>query len=537
MTPTAPTGVVAALDSRNPTAVLQPRAEAARQRADVDFGSGAGALAASTVGTMLVSRRLRRQTHGLGPTEMTRMYEHHDAVLHAVRAGVLIIGADGRLLLVNDDARRLFDLPTDAERRYVDDIGLDSKTVRLPASADPVTDGKIGTTLDVVRTAQELTEVAVPRFADVVAVDLLDAVVQGEEPAREPWGQMRHTAISGHRDGLPLYPEGELITFRPGTPQARALETGRALVDADLLGTGEWREQDPDRARRMLVVGHGLHAAATMGRLRTAIHNSSALDLSADELLGYLDELVTHMDADESEEEAEHEVTGATCLYAIYDAVSGTCTIARAGHLGPALVHPNGAVSFPDTPVSPPLGLGGGLPVETATLHLPEGSRLALFTDGLIEDRHRDLDTGLELLRDVLAQTHRTPEQTCQAAFELGFTSEPITSELITTELITSELVANAIRYGTQPARLRLLHDRTLICEVADGSSTSPHLRRAATTDEGGRALFLVAQFAQRWGTRYTARGKIIWTEQSLHDDGAAPTTALTGALLDQWEE
>ncbi|WP_413116967.1 SpoIIE family protein phosphatase [Streptomyces sp. CY1] len=842
-------GVVAALDSRNPTAVLQPRAEAARQRADVDFlvvmnthgirythpfpgaigkkfggiigpslagrvtvertrggprlpggsgpaieaivpvfrdngsvaglvaagvkiqnvtrlaeqqlpivfGAGAGALAVSTAGTMLVSRRLRRQTHGLGPTEMTRMYEHHDAVLHAVREGVLIIGADGRLLLVNDEARRLFDLPTDAERRYVDDIGLDSKTVRLLASGDPVSDGvhlagdrllavnkrptapfggqagsvvtlrdttelaavsgraeqagerlrllydsgmKIGTTLDVVRTAQELTEVAVPRFADVVAVDLLDAVVQGEEPAREPWGQMRRTAISGHLDRSPLYPEGELITFGPGTPQARALETRRALVEADLLGTTGWREQDPDRARRMLecglhsliavplqargvvvgmvdfwraadspafveddlsfaeelatraavcvdnarrytrehamavtlqrsllprglpqqnalevawrylpaqagvggdwfdiiplpgarialvvgdVVGHGLHAAATMGRLRTAIHNLSALDLSADELLGYLDELVAHMDADESEEEAEQEVTGATCLYAIYDAVSGACTIARAGHLGPALIHPNGAVSFPDTPVSPPLGLGGGLPVETATLHLPEGSRLALFTDGLIKDRHRDPDTGLELLRDVLAQTHRTPEQTCQAAFDALLPERPtddvallvartrildpaqvrewdvpsdsaavsrIRSEVtrqmetwgleqlgFTTELITSELVTNAIRYGTQPIRLRLLHDRTLICEVADGSSTSPHLRRAATTDEGGRGLFLVAQFAQRWGTRYTARGKIIWTEQSLHDDGAAPTTALTDAPLDQWEE
>ncbi len=113
----------------------------AQQQLPIVFGSGAGALAASMGGTMLVSRRLRRQTHGLGPTEMTRMYEHHDAVLHAVREGVLIIGADGRLLLVNDEARRLFDLPTDAERRYVHDIGLDSKTVRLLASADPVTDG------------------------------------------------------------------------------------------------------------------------------------------------------------------------------------------------------------------------------------------------------------------------------------------------------------------------------------------------------------------------------------------------------------
>jgi anti-sigma regulatory factor (Ser/Thr protein kinase) len=83
-----------------------------------------------------------------------------------------------------------------------------------------------------------------------------------------------------------------------------------------------------------------------------------------------------------------------------------------------------------------------------------------------------------------------------------------------TTELIVSELVTNAIRYGTEPIRLRLLLDHdTLICEVSDGSSTSPHLRRAKITDEGGRGLFLVAQYAERWGTRYTARGKVIWTE------------------------
>jgi anti-sigma regulatory factor (Ser/Thr protein kinase) len=305
------------------------------------------------------------------------------------------------------------------------------------------------------------------------------------------------------------------------------------------------------------------------------------LDLSADELLGYLDELVAYIDADESGEEVDQEVSGATCLYAIYDAVSGTCSIARAGHLGPALIHPDGAVSFPDTPLSPSLGLGGSLPVETATLHLPEGSLLALFTDGLIENRHRDLDTGLELLRETLTHPHRTPEQTCQAVIDALLPESPqddvallvartcilnpaqvcewqvpsdpavlsrirseVTCQLETwglgqlafaTELIISELVTNAIRYATQPIRLRLLHDRSLICEVADGSSPSPHLRRATTTDEGGRGLFLVAQFAQRW--RYTAHGKIIWTEQSTRDHGTEPNTALTDALLNQWEE
>jgi anti-sigma regulatory factor (Ser/Thr protein kinase) len=84
------------------------------------------------------------------------------------------------------------------------------------------------------------------------------------------------------------------------------------------------------------------------------------------------------------------------------------------------------------------------------------------------------------------------------------------------TELMLSELVTNAIRYGTGPIKVRMLRDRSLICEVFDGSNTSPHLRYAASTDEGGRGLFLVAQLAERWGTRYTPAGKVIWTEQPL---------------------
>jgi anti-sigma regulatory factor (Ser/Thr protein kinase) len=85
-----------------------------------------------------------------------------------------------------------------------------------------------------------------------------------------------------------------------------------------------------------------------------------------------------------------------------------------------------------------------------------------------------------------------------------------------TTELILSELVTNAIRYGRGPIGVRLLRDRALICEVSDRSTTSPHLRYAASTDEGGRGLFLVAQLAERWGTRYTPHGKVIWAEQPL---------------------
>ena len=85
--------------------------------------------------------------------------------------------------------------------------------------------------------------------------------------------------------------------------------------------------------------------------------------------------------------------------------------------------------------------------------------------------------------------------------------------EAFALELIVSELVTNAIRYGSPPIRLRLIRGAGVICEVSDGSNSSPHLRRAQTFDEGGRGLLLVAQLARRWGTRHHVTGKTIWAE------------------------
>ncbi|MFI5816208.1 SpoIIE family protein phosphatase [Streptomyces sp. NPDC051643] len=706
----------------------------ANRQLPIVLAAAAAALTLATAGTALVSRRLLRQTRGLGPYEMTRMYEHHDAVLHAVREGVIIAGGEGRLLLANDEAQRLLDLPHDAEGRHVLDLGLDPDTAALLSSGRVVTDevhlvgdrllainqrptdlqggppgsvatlrdstelralsGRaevarerlkllydigvgIGTSLDVTRTAEALAEVAVPRFADFVTVDLADSVLHGEDP--ESGTDVRRTAFSGIRDNAPLYPVGEHIRFVATSPQAHSLRTGEAVVEPELdeapgwlaqdlrrttkvveygihslitvplrvgpLAMGVvnfWRSEKPepfdeeelalaeelvaraavsiDNARRYTrehnmavtlqrsllprslpaqsaldiayrylpaqagvggdwfdvlplsgarvavvvgdVVGHGLHAAATMGRLRTAVHNFSSLDLPPDEILGLLDELVARIDLDEATEESSAAITGATCLYAIYDPASRLCTVARAGHPPPALVRPDGSVEFPDVPAGPPLGLGG-LPFDTAELKLEEGSRLVLYTDGLVEDRDRDIDAGLELLRTTLTATgRRSPEDTCRAVLDALLPARPsddialivadtrvldadhiaewevpsdpvavgeiraaVTRQLaewdldelaFSTELILSELVTNALRYGSGPIQVRMLRDHSLICEVFDGSSTSPRLRYAAGTDEGGRGLFLVAQVAERWGTRYTPAGKVIWAEQPL---------------------
>ncbi|MET8453174.1 SpoIIE family protein phosphatase [Streptomyces sp. NPDC005209] len=732
------------------------------------LGGAATALVVAAGGSGLVSRRLRRQTHGLAPTEMTRMYEHHDAVLHAVREGVLIVGGDGRLLLANDEARRLLDLPADTEGRHITELGLDEDLAGLLASDRPATDEvylaadrllavskrltapdgpagsvvtlrdttelralsgraevarerlqslydaglRIGTTLDVKRTAEELAEVAAARFADIVTVDLLDPVLRGEETSVGPSGitELRRSAVAGLDAGHPLHPVHELIRLVPAEPVSTAMAEGRPVLVGDLSVSDAWRARQPERARRVLdhgihsmlvvplrargvvlgvvvfwraqgsppfededvsfaeelaaraavsidnarrytrehtmavtlqhsllpralpeqsaldvayrylpaqagvggdwfdviplsgtrvalvvgdVVGHGLHAAATMGRLRTAVHNFAGLDLPVEELLGRLDELVAQLDAEEvaAAEDGQGMITGATCQYAVYDPTSGRLAIATAGHPGPAVVRPDGTVDFPQLPVSPPLGLGAGLPVETAELTVPEDSRLVLYTDGLIEDRTRDLDAGLRALRDALAGPGRTPEATCAAVMEAMLSDRsrddiallvartrrlgpdqvaewevprdpaavaPVRTDCarrladwgleqlgFTAELILSELITNAIRYGAEPIVVRLLRTEpmgspdagSLIFEVADGSSTSPRLRRAKATDEGGRGLFLVARLAERWGTRYTTTGKVIWAEHSLRHDATPEAEGLGELLLDQWDD
>jgi two-component system CitB family sensor kinase len=80
------------------------------------------ALALGGALSMLLARRVRRQTRGLDPEELAALYEHHDAVLHAIREGVVVVGPDGRVMLVNDEARRLLALDDSAVGRPVCDV-------------------------------------------------------------------------------------------------------------------------------------------------------------------------------------------------------------------------------------------------------------------------------------------------------------------------------------------------------------------------------------------------------------------------------
>ncbi|MER6358722.1 SpoIIE family protein phosphatase [Streptomyces sp. NPDC001634] len=547
----------------------------------------------------------------------------------------------------------------------------------------------IGTTLNVARTAQELADLAVPRLADFVSVDLLDSVTRGEEPVPGPVDVavvLRRVAHQSSTKGVPeaAVTLGAVDDYPPFSPPARALATGQPVLSAtddpdfvrwlaedkkrfdrvrehefhsvmsiplrargiplgvavlarqkgsvpfeqddlvlaeELAGRaavgvdnarrytrertnaltlqrsllprdlprqaavevayrylpagkgagvgGDWFDVVPLSGTRVAlvvgdVVGHGIHASATMGRLRTAVRTLADVDLPPDELLTHLDDLVTHLTTDDDSAVAEEPFTGgigATCLYAVYDPVSRICTLASAGHVPPAVLQPDGRCSVVRLTPGPVLGVGG-LPFESTELTLPEGSLLAFYTDGLIEAGDHDIVRGLDRLCATLAAPVPSLDGTCDAILRAMLPEAPaddvalllartralhadqvaawalpsdpavvadaraqtsrqlslwgLEDAAFVTELVVSELVTNAIRYGDVPIGLRLIRDRTLICEVSDASSTAPHLRRARTYDEGGRGLHMVAQLTQGWGTRQTPTGKTIWAEQSL---------------------
>jgi anti-sigma regulatory factor (Ser/Thr protein kinase) len=253
----------------------------------------------------------------------------------------------------------------------------------------------------------------------------------------------------------------------------------------------------------------------------------------------------------------------ATCVYAVFDAVSGRCEVASAGHLPPLLVSPDGSSQFLDVPPSPPLGIGSG-PIQSQVFKIRDGSLLVLYTDGLVERRTSDIDEGLTRLQETFGpgSASRSLEDLCKATLAGVYAdaqrddiavlmarlrrlapdqhvtwklAAELTSarrarmlvrrrlrrwglaELIpTAELLASELVTNAVRYAQGAIALRLVREGGLVCEVFDDSAALPRLRHASDEDERGRGLQVVSQLAQHWGARRTLSGKVVWCELPL---------------------
>ncbi|MFF3463914.1 SpoIIE family protein phosphatase [Streptomyces sp. NPDC002619] len=542
---------------------------------------------------------------------------------------------------------------------------------------------QVGRTLDVVATCEELVQAVVPDLADIAVVEVVDAVVRGEDPPLSPLGRevpLRRAAFghSGGKEQIQAHPVGDvralpfptphaqtladlkprLVALGPDTPWLAAVpprvaeairasgahslitapltlrgtvlgllslyrtdrsdlydeddvtlalaaaahtalcidnarrytrehtiastvqrhllpprpasrttvETAHLHVPSQAGGGGGYDTFALSGARTALVVGEcvgqGIHAATTMGQLRTAIHSLAALDLEPDELLARLNDTTISLAQERAalptgDPMHRQPLTG-SCAYAVYDPLAQTCTIALAGHPPPVIAHPDGRTEIPHLPAGPPLGSAEGPPFAATTISVADGSVLAFYTASLLHtspspdtlqrvlahpDRPlQDLcddvlyrlrnDTGHGDVILLLARTHAFPADqiaewhldhhpkavaTARAHAQQQLTLWGVDEETsYTTEMIVSELVTNAVRYGTPPLRLQLIKDRTLTCEVNDSSYSAPRLRHAKTIDEGGRGLFIVAQLAQNWGVRYSLDGKTVWAEQTL---------------------
>ncbi|WP_037673355.1 SpoIIE family protein phosphatase [Streptomyces globisporus] len=373
----------------------------------------------------------------------------------------------------------------------------------------------------------------------------------------------------------------------PGDPEAAGLDIACRYLPgttATEVG-GDWFDviELPGHRTALVigdVMGRGLRAAVAMGELRTAVRTLAQLDLEPAEVLSHLDEIARGLGAPIGAQQSRahknrgpelSEVYLATCVYAVYDPVTRRCTFANAGHLPPVLVEPGEAAMLLDVPPGMPLGVGGE-PFEEVELELPEGALLALYTDGLVESREHPLDEGLQAFRRALTDPARPLEDVCDRVLtslntghgeddiallmariqglpseavgdwrlpreprSVGRARELARAQLAawdleplvdTVELLVSELVTNALRYGEGEIRLRLLRDRTLVCEVWDSGLVQPRRRRARDTDEGGRGLQLVGLLSASWGSRRTPRGKTVWFELALPDgEGAAEPT------------
>ncbi|WP_431954983.1 SpoIIE family protein phosphatase [Actinacidiphila sp. bgisy167] len=349
-----------------------------------------------------------------------------------------------------------------------------------------------------------------------------------------------------------------------------AVDTASRYQPADMdhgVG-GDWFDVIPLSGARVAlvvgdVVGHGLHAAATMGTLRAAVRTLADMELPPAELLHRLDDTVQRLvEEDTDAADQTPAVVGATCLYAVYDPATRACAMARAGHPPPAIVDPEGRVSFPELPTGAPLGIGLGDPFAEVEMVLPEGSLIALYSDGLIESRDDDIEEGMHRVAAALADPRRSLEELCTratAGLPAHAPCDDVTLLLVrtralrpaqvaswtlpcdesavcrarrlaadqltswgldglehSTRLLVSELVTNAVRHGAGPIDLRLIRHQALTCEVFDTGVCAPRLRTARGTDENGRGLFLVGQLSRRWGTRSAAEGKVVWAELDL---------------------
>ncbi|MET8153284.1 SpoIIE family protein phosphatase [Actinoplanes sp. NPDC049668] len=310
------------------------------------------------------------------------------------------------------------------------------------------------------------------------------------------------------------------------------------------------------------VAGHDVRAAAVMGQVRAALRALALTDPAPGTVLAGLDRLVTSLGA-----ESRNEEIFVTVVYGVLDLADGTITVASAGHPPPVVRRP-GPAGGPATaelvalPPGAPLGLGGQW--RTTSLRLEPGDSILLFSDGVVERRHRPLSDGLaDLVAAAAAASSGDPRNLCSLATAAvaGRTDDDVAvlaveravalsrsaTMLVPAEptgpsrvrqwmsarlrewsvpepvigaaiLCTSELTTNALLHAGTPAQVHIdLSAERLLVSVADtGTRGSVTRARTDTLSSRGRGLGLIEELTDAWGTDPTVRGSTVWFEMLI---------------------
>ncbi|MGC4982659.1 SpoIIE family protein phosphatase [Streptomyces sp. DT193] len=376
--------------------------QTARELADIAAPELADVVAVDVLDSVLACRRKRRPDNGPEFFRALALKASHPTV--ALRA------ADPPGDLATYEGDRLVTLCVHTGRpvlvRHVGEhdlprIARDAEGTALLAQAGVhsylavplIAHGEVLGALDLKRTRNPL-----PFDEDdvVLAGELATRAAVAIDNAR--WFQsVRNTAVTLQRSLLPQHP-----------PRLTGLEVASRYQPAQATSEvgGDWYDVIPladDRTALVVgdVMGNGIDAAATMGRLRTATCAYADLDLDPGDVLQHLDKITCDL---------EHYIV--TCIYAVYDPRSRQCRIANAGHMPPALVRSGAAPELLDLPPGAPLGVGG-IPFGTTTVELNPDDLLVLYTDGLVETRLHPIDDRLNVLLSFLDEADRPLEEIC----------------------------------------------------------------------------------------------------------------------------
>jgi phosphoserine phosphatase RsbU/P len=351
---------------------------------------------------------------------------------------------------------------------------------------------------------------------------------------------------------LPRLPGLELAA-RYLTPQERSV--GGDWYDLFLQPSGELWVVTGD------VAGHGLPAAVVMGRVRSTLRSYALVSDSPEAALELTDRKVLHFEMG----------TMVTVVCATSAPPYRTFRIASAGHLPPVIAPPDAPAWLVELPVGEPLGIRPGVRRSSATVELPDGGAILLYTDGLIERRDEPLDESLERLRthflpespylvcrnllrtflgsrrptdDVAMVVIRRAEEpdTEAATVTASSSSEVVTrfsaefkdevesvararhwvsgvlaekghsSRADTVCLLVSELATNSLRHARSPFEVTVeVYGTKLVVQVMDHSRELPVKAGPAREDFGGKGLLFMDTLADSWGSRLVPGGKIVF--------------------------